>query len=336
MKFQKILIIRLSSIGDIVLSTPLLRAVRNKFPEASIHFAVKKEFVQLLRYNPHVDELIVVDSANMSTSLQQIRKENYDWVIDIHQSSRSYQLRSAAKNALITSYPKNRLKRSLLIRLKWNLYKTIEPVYQRYFKAVEKFNITDDGKGTEVFVSDAEEKKINDILLPTHVNNRPLVAICPGAKFANKRWTKEGFIEISQKLQQTHGACIAILGGPGEEGLCEEIKASIGADAINLAGKLSLLESAVVLKRSKLVLVNDSGMLHLAQSQKTPVVAIFGPTVKEFGFFPLENKSTVIETTISCRPCTKMGLDKCPKGHHKCMVDISANQVYQATEEYLK
>lgn len=342
MELNKILIIRLSSIGDIVLSTPLVRAIRKKYPSAIIDFAIKKEYAILMQHNPHINKLIIVDSKNMQDSKEQVKKNKYDWIIDIQKSSRGSQLSTdglLSVHARITTYTKQRFTRFFLIKFKWNFYKEIKPVYKRYFEAVEKFDIKDDGEGTEIFFTNKEEEKINQILSEyfgmTHNLSHGLITIAPGARFSNKRWIKEGFIEIAKKVQASHQASIAILGGPGEEELCQEIQKGISGKVINLAGKLNLLESAALMKKSKLVVENDSGMLHLAQSQKVPVVAIFGPTVNEFGFFPLPEKSTVIEYKINCRPCTKMGMNHCPKGHHLCMKAITADEVYNAMINYL-
>ena len=334
MDIHKILVIRLSSIGDIVLASPLVRALRKQYPSASIDFAIKKEFAVLMQYNPYINQLILVDSKDMTTAQKQVKENNYDWIIDIQRSSRASQLMHGSDAPLATSYSKQKWARFFLVQYKWNLYKQVKPVYQRYFEAVEKQGVKDDGTGTEIFLTFAEEKKVL-ALLPFLETNQPVVTICPGAKFNNKRWTKEGFIEVSRQLQSLHQAHIVVLGGPGEEALCQEIATSIGGKVSNLAGQLSLLESAAVLKHSRVVVANDSGLMHLAQSQKTPVVAIYGPTVKEFGFFPLETHSTVLETQLGCRPCTKMGRDTCPKGHHHCMKWITPADVYTAVQKYL-
>lgn len=340
----KILIIRLSSIGDIVLASPLIRAVHKQYPNAIIDFAIKKEFAVLMRHNPNINNLIIVDSSSMKESIESVKNGKYDWIIDIQKASRASQLINGAGAKLVTSYNKQRWNRFFLINFKWNKYKENKPVYQRYFEAVEQYNVKDDGEGTEIFITDIEEKKINSILAENKIDTgKPLITICPGAKFANKTWSKEGFIELAKKLQTEHNANIALLGGPDENALCNEIavKTRHGASpvmpgiVVNLAGQLSLLESAALLKKSQLVIANDSGLMHMAQSQKTPVITIFGPTVKQFGFYPIEKDSTVIETNLGCRPCTKMGMDKCPKGHHKCMKDISVDMVYEPVKKYI-
>ncbi len=336
MEFKKILIVRLSSMGDIILSTPLLRAIKQAYPKAIIDFAIKKEFALLMKYNPQINELIMVDTEDMETSRKKIRDAKYDWIIDIQKSSRASQLLSGAGAGLMTTYHKDRFNRFLLINFKWNRFTNIKPVYKRYFEAVEKFNIEADAEGTEIFFSAEEEKSVDQMLQQYGLGSGiPFVTLCPGAKHATKEWTKDGYTELAKRLIEKYHCPIVLLGGPGDEKRCEEIRSDIPINCINLAGKLNLLESAALLKKTKLAVTNDSGLMHLAQSQKTPVVAIYGPTVREFGFYPLEKQSTVIETTISCRPCSKMGSNVCPKGHHKCMKDISVEKVFEATHNYL-
>lgn len=336
-KIHKILVIRLSSIGDVVLASPLIRALRKSFPTAEIHFAVKKEFASLVVYNPHLDKIIQVDSENMEPSISEIAQQGYDWVIDIQQTSRSYQIRTTIKNAHITSFSKQKLKRFLLINLKSNFYgPSITPMYQRYFEAVDKYNVKDDGAGTEVCLTDEIHSNVNSILTKHGIGNEDtLIAVCPGAAFVNKQWTLEGYTEVINNLKSDTANKVVLLGGPNDIGLCEQIENAVDSPVINLAGKLNLLESAAVLKKVKVALTNDSGLMHLAQSQKTAVVATFGPTVKEFGFFPMPERSTVMEVKVSCRPCTKMGLNTCPKGHHHCMKHIDASAVIQALKTYL-
>lgn len=334
---KKILVVRLSSIGDIILSTPLVRVLRHNFPQTKIHFAIKQEFASLIKHNPHVDKIIEVESKDMTTSRQVITDEHYDWVLNIQKSHRATQLLSGVPRQKISTYSKERLLRFLLIQFKWNFYQQIKPVYQRYFEAAHQWHLFDDGLGTEVFVPSTEQHHIQT-LLESHFGKekKKLVAICPGATYASKRWTISGFQQVIQRLISQYRCSILLLGGSAETELCQVLEQQVSsADILNLAGKLSLLGSAAALKTCQVALTNDSGLMHLAQAQKTPVVALFGPTVKEFGFFPIPNQSTVIETQLSCRPCTKMGRDECPLGHHRCMRDLTAESVWTAVAEYL-
>jgi ADP-heptose:LPS heptosyltransferase len=162
-----------------------------------------------------------------------------------------------------------------------------------------------------------------------------LAVICPGAAHFNKRWNPEGFITTARSLINDASAFVVVHGGKADATLCGSIAENIGGSVANFAGSFSLSESAALLKLSRVVIANDSGLLHMAQSQKIPVVAIYGPTTRELGYFPLEENSTVIEVPLYCRPCTHNGLEKCPRKHFRCMNEITADQVITASLKYL-
>lgn len=335
---RHILIIRFSSIGDIILTSPLIRAVRRQYPEAEISFAVKKEFFDVVKHNPHIDRFFVYDKQAEGKALKALRQEvkatRFDWIIDIHKNFRSLFLKYGSGAALKTSYSKQIFKRTLLVKLGINRYKTIKPVYLRYFEAVKKKNIVDDGQGTEVFVADQMVNAMRERLSDDGclVADRALVAVCPGARWATKRWMSEGFQEVARRLVQDHKAFIILLGGKGDAATCQQIHQTLPNDSLNYAGQLSLLESSAMLSFSRIVITNDTGMMHMAQAQKRPVVAIFGCTTKELGYFPIPENSVVVEHALSCRPCTHNGRHECPKKHYDCMKKITPDQVFEAAE----
>jgi lipopolysaccharide heptosyltransferase II len=338
---HKILIIRLSSIGDIILTTPLLRSIRATYPLAVITYITKKQYASLLVDSPYIGELIAFDKSEGFRGLRkikrQLRDQHFDACLDIHNNWRSRFLRFGLGARLITTYPKYIIRRSLLVRFKINLYRHIRPVYLRYFEAARKLNVQYDGKGSEIHFPEAASEKVTGILKSFgYAFDTPLVVICPGATYFNKKWLTEGFIKTGRYLRDEKSAFVIIHGGRDDRDVCENIAAQIGDHSCSLAGTLSLPESAALLKSSSLVIANDSGLLHMAQSQKRPVVGIYGPTTRELGFFPIEENSTVVETSLSCRPCTPKGLNYCPKGHFKCMKDISPEMVIQAALPYLK
>lgn len=336
----KILIIRLSSIGDVILTTPLVRSLRHKFRDAQIDFVIKKSFAEVMETNPHINHLYIFDK-NVKNDLHRMRNEiqsaNYDWVIDIHKNFRSVYLRHGAKNGIVTTYNKQVFHRTLLVWFGINRYRDVKPVFLRYFEAVKNFQVEWDKKYTELVISDKELNEVRDILLKRKCDfNKPLIAICPGASFKNKQWKMEGFAEVADYFVEKQNAGIVFLGGKNDAGLCRTIQHKMKHSSIDVAGELSLRKSAAVLKISQLVFTNDSGLMHVAQSQKKPVVAIFGPTVRELGYFPFPQYSTVIEKLLKCRPCTHNGLNHCPKKHFKCMNEISSKEVIEAGEKLLK
>jgi lipopolysaccharide heptosyltransferase II len=337
---RKILVVRLSSIGDIILTTPLLRSLKNNLPKAQITFVVKKQYEELLATSPYVDYLVTFEKKEGFGGLQRLKRylaeQGFDIYIDIHKNWRSRYLGLCLPIKKSTTYSKYIFKRTLLIGFKINLFEQIIPVYQRYFESVRDFGIQYDGLGTQIFVPDIKSDKVREMLSSKGYSfDDPLVIVCPSATYSNKRWKKNGFIETAQYLIKHQSVYIVVHGGQEDIPLCSQIASAIGKRVVSMAGMLSLSESAALLKFSSLVIANDSGLLHLAQSQKRPVIGIYGPTTREFGYFPIEENSTVIETDLNCRPCTHNGLNKCPRKHFRCMNDITAEKVIQAALQYL-
>ncbi len=334
---QKILIIRLSSIGDIVLSTPVVRCLRKAFPKAKIDYVVKQEFLGLVKSNPHLNHVHTFAKSSGYRGLSAIKKKiqetGYDIIVDIHKNYRSRYLRFGSGAKKIAVYRKRLFVRALLVLFKLNLYGSPKPVYLRYFEAVEGLGVRYDGKGTEVVVPQREAIHIEQLLKSEGYSaSRPLLVLCPGASSFNKRWPSERFVAVGRHFLHSKAYRVALLGGAEERQICESIRKGISSDVTNFAGRLKLVQSAALLGGASIVLTNDSGMMHLAQSQKRAVVALFGPTTKELGFFPMEEKSRVVEVKLRCRPCTTKGLRRCPKKHFQCMRNISSEQVISALE----
>jgi lipopolysaccharide heptosyltransferase II len=337
----KILVIRMSSIGDIILTTPLLRCLKKRYPETDITFVVKEQFAVLLSHSPYIDNLVPFSSktgfAGLRSLKKKLRTEKYDLVIDIHKNLRSIYLRTFIGAGKVTGYSKQILRRTVLIWLRINLFKKIKPVFLRYFESVRNFDVAYDGAGTEITVPEAISSRVKGIVAKTGYvsGSGPLVILCPGATYLNKKWLPERFAETARILAGSGNTFIIVHGGKGDEQLCESIARQAGPKTINMAGKFDLLETAALLKSANLVIANDSGLLHLAQSQKTPVTGIYGATVRELGFFPMDGKSTVVEIPLYCRPCTHKGLDRCPEKHFRCMKDITTDSVTAAAMQLL-
>ncbi len=334
---QKILIIRLSSIGDIVLTTPVIRCLRKKYPDAEITFLIKQEFLDLIKTNPHLNHII---TYNKSTGLQglasikkQIQETRFNVIVDIHKNLRSLYLRFRSGSKKITRYHKQQFKRFLYVLFKINRYGDAKHVYLRYFEAVELLGVRYDQQGTEVFIPEQETEFIEDQLSTNGFDtSQPLLIICPGASSNNKRWLTDRFLEVARYFLKEKNYQIAFLGGPTDVAMCDSMQKQMGQKVMNFAGQLKLIQSAALLQKASIVLTNDSGMMHLAQSQKKPLVAIFGPTSEELGYYPLPENSHVVSVDLKCRPCTPWGANQCPKGHFKCMKDIESKQVIEAIE----
>lgn len=338
---KNILIARLSSIGDIILTTPVIRAVRNTFPDARITFLVKEEFLELLKFHPSVNELITFRKSTGIKGLLALRKNlrsrEFDCFIDLHNNLRTRFLRQSLHFRISATYGKESLKRWLLVTFRINLMKSSKPVFLKYFDAVKSLGISYDEKGTEIFTPAESRLKVIGLLTEAGIDqSKPLFVLCPGASFSNKQWLPERFAELAGLIMKEMTGQVVFLGGPGDRAICDSIISMTPEKALNLAGKLTLLESAALAQMASCVVSNDSGMMHLAQSQGTAVVAIFGPTSRELGFFPLPQSSRVVEHNVSCRPCTTKGLNHCPKGHFLCMKGIEAATVFEAIRNIAK
>lgn len=316
---MKILIIRLSSIGDIVLATPLARCLRNKFPSAQIDFLVKKKYSEILSANPYISNLIFFEN-NIFESAKRIKKEKYDFILDVHNNFRTFLL-VLFSGAKILRYKNYMFRRFFLSEFGLNFYKEKVPVFQRYLKTAESLGILYDNKGLDFFIDKNAENKFEQI----HTNQ--CVGICPVAVWKTKRWLKRNFVGLAKKILEKQDCEIIIFGGKNDFDYCENIKILIGPKAKNLCG-LSLKETAVALKKCKYLVTNDTGLMHIAGALKIPTISIFGPTVEEFGFYPQSEKSKVISKNYFCKPCSTKGSGKCPVGDFRCMTEISIEEVF--------
>jgi len=337
---KNILIARLSSIGDIILTSPALRCLRKAFPEVKITFLVKKEFIDLVIYNPNINEVISFDKTGGWKALIDLRKliwsKKFDWFIDLHNNLRTNLLKRTIGFDLVTTYHKESFRRYLLVKFGKNFFREARPIYLKYFDALKYRNINYDGEGTNVFIPESSMLAIQNKLGSERFRpEKGLLVICPGASFSNKQWLPERFGEVADHFIEASGMEVVFLGGKNDRELCNTIIRGMRSKALNYAGELPILLSATLLQKATAVLTNDSGMMHLAQSQGTAVVAIFGPTTRELGFFPIPQNSMVIEKEVSCRPCTTKGLNYCPKKHFRCMNSIETKEIVEALSGFI-
>ncbi len=341
---DKILIIRFSSLGDILLASPLLRVVRKRFPAAQIDFLVKKEYADLVRYNPNITHVIQMnrgDWPDLRSMGSVIRKQKYDVIIDLHNGLRSRYIRMTARCPRRSVIDKRLISRFLLVHTKRNFYRDIVPVTQRYLETAKLLGIEDDGGGLDIDVP-AEIQSLVDARLNKYHLDRfdRVVGFAPTARHFTKRWPQEKFVECGVELLKNGSSKILIFGAKHEAEYCGDIahlinNAAGGPGAENLAADFSILETGAAMDRCDVIISNDSGLMHLAAARKKKLVAIFGSTVREFGFFPFRSDAAVIENIgLRCRPCSHIGRESCPKGHFKCMMDISVAQVVSAAEAF--
>jgi lipopolysaccharide heptosyltransferase II len=324
---QKILIIRFSSAGDIILTSLFVRALRKRFADAEIHYLTKEEFAPLVKHSPYVDRVVTIgkewgirDLARLKSELIRENGDDYDIVFDLHDSLRSRYFR-ATLGRRVAIFRKPTFRKWLLVRRKINRLRPIVPIPERYLEVGREFGLVNDGEGLDLFIGNTFAP-----LLP--LEGRPTVAFAPGARHATKQWPPEYFIELGRDLVRDTNARIVLLGSPEERELCGRIASAIEGETVNLAGRATMLEAAAAVDTCDLVVTNDSAMAHVAAARKRPVVAIFGSTVQEFGFAPYGTRSVIVENEgLYCRPCTTIGRESCPEGHFRCMREVTAGRV---------
>lgn len=335
---QKILIIRFSSIGDIVMATPLLRVLHERFPTSHIDFVVRKEYTELVQNNKNLNHIYEFNAKTGFSELHklknQLRVEHYDLVIDIHNSLRSRYLRWILGANDVVVIHKRIFARTMLIRLKKNFYNSVVSVIDRYIEPVQKYGVANDGKGLELYISDEIRAQTSKKMEKFGIHQfSTMVGFCPSAKHYTKCWPKERFAELGIALAKIYNTKILLFGDSVDKHRCVAISNAINdrngkGSAVDLSGDLSLLESAVAMEKCNLIVTNDSGLMHIATAMKKKVVAIFGPTVREFGFFPVGKEQIVLELEgLYCRPCSHVGGKICPEGHFRCMKEIQVNEV---------
>jgi heptosyltransferase-2 len=199
---------------------------------------------------------------------------------------------------------------------------------------VSELSIKNDNQGLDVFVP---EEIIERMKSRVNFSDKDfLIAIAPSAKHGTKAWLMDRFAQLGDKLIKEFKSKIILLGGGDDIDRCSKIARMMNSDVINLCGMTTLLEASAILKLCKLLVTNDSGLMHIGSAMGTKIVAIFGSTVKEFGFFPHGTRNIVVEKNLSCRPCSHIGRDRCPRGHFKCMTDIQVDDVFKACIKLLE
>lgn len=337
---NKILLIRFSSIGDILLLSPLIRALRNTFPDAQIDFVTKSVYRELLIFNPNISNVIFLETdtfKELRALRRRLHNERYDLVIDVHNSLRSKYIRYFFPGRIFV-LKKNSIIRFMLVNFGWNFYREIKSIVDRYFDTVQCLKVNRDHLGLELYFPEDTIMSVKSFFERMHfyANDNKVVGFVPSAKHLTKRWLPERFVELGVRIVREMNVKILIMGGKEDAEYCGDIAQMINRNvnnnvAVNCAGTLSLLETASAFDTCDLVVSNDTGGMHIASARKRPIVAIFGPTVREFGFSPYGTKSVIIERKdLSCRPCSHIGGKRCPKKHFRCMRDIQVDDVFRA------
>jgi lipopolysaccharide heptosyltransferase II len=312
----KILLLRLSSLGDIVLTTALITALRERYPESRIDLVIASEYESIVSVLPDVSRVHVFNKSTGLKGLRALRRslknERYDYVLDLHNVLRTRILRRGLGKH-ISVIDKRTFRRWMLVRFKRDFLKVAPDVIGRYFETAKALKVVDDGRPPK--------------LKATHERNPKRIAVAPGARHWNKRWPAEYYRDLAQTLLDK-GYEVVFYGSRADVETIEQIRNGLTGNHRSLADETTITEAAHSLAKCAAAITNDSGLMHIAQAVGTPVVTLFGPTVQRFGFAPRTANSVVLEVKgLYCRPCTAIGLDHCPEKHFRCMREITPEQV---------
>ena len=329
----KFLIIRFSSIGDIVLTTPVIRCLRKQYPGDEIHFLTKQSFRGIVAHNPYIDKIHTLENS-FERMLQELALEEFDYVIDLHHNLRTLRIKKFLKKAKSFSFNKLNVEKFILTNFKINTLPK-KHIVDRNFECIRSLNVVNDGLGLDYFIPQLDEVKNNDLPL-SHMHG--YIAVVIGAALATKKLPLHKLQELCAAINHP----IILLGGKEDY---EDGKTIAQQDEIkiyNACGKFNLNESADLVKKSKLVVTHDTGLMHIAAALQKPVISVWGNTVPAFGMYPYYGqKSTmhydVVEINkLWCRPCSKIGYKKCPRGHFKCMENIAVNDIVNLVQQRLR
>jgi ADP-heptose:LPS heptosyltransferase len=331
---MKFLVIRFSSIGDIVLTTPVVRCLKKQLVTAEVHYLTKASFRPILEANPYIDKIYCLGGGtgpgdDFVALIETLRRENFDYVIDLHHNLRTWKVKRALRKKSF-SFDKLNIGKWLYTNLKWNRLPAVH-IVDRYMGTVAGFGVRNDGAGLDYFIPAADELKPGDI--PT-AHQAGYVGIVIGAALPTKKLPFHKLAEVCERARHP----LILLGGPEDAAEGDRLAALDPIKIYNACGKFNINESAGLVRQAKLIVTHDTGLMHIAAAFKRPVLSIWGNTVPGFGMYPYYGENflyhfrptgrtlfgelpyAMMEVKgLSCRPCSKIGFQKCPKGHFKCM-----------------
>lgn len=326
----KILIIRLSSIGDIVLTTPIVRCIKKQVPNAEVHYLTKASNAIILNNNTYIDKIHCY-SNSLSETISELKKENYTLIIDLHKKLRSlivcFRLHKPVK-----SFDPLRIKKWLFV--KWKINKMPNKhIVDRYFDATKGLDIINDGEGLDYFLN--EEDYIAPDALPLSFQDG-YVAIVVGSRHNTKQMPIDMMIKLCNGIDKS----IVLLGDKNDRYKAVKIENAVGARVFNGCGAYNLNQTASLIKNSYGVITPDTGLMHIAAALDKNIISVWGNTVPEFGMYPYMSKDSKAEVNIfeeknlSCRPCHKLGYSKCPKKHFRCMRNLDIDKIISITNNW--
>ncbi len=306
---MKVLVIRFSSIGDIVLTSPVVRALKEQ-AKAEVHFLTKLPFVPVLEHNPYIQKVHTISSVFEKT-INELKKEKFDYIIDLHHNLRSLRFKKAL-GVPSFSFNKLNIEKWLLVNLKWNRMPSLH-IVDRYLDTCKSLGIINDGKGLDYFISEKDEVSM-DTLAP--IFKQGYIGLVIGAQHSTKRLPLKQLSKICKESTKP----IIVLGGKEDAANGWHLE-QIAPDRIyNACGKYSINQSASLVKQAEVIISNDTGLMHIAAAFQKKIIMIWGNTMPDFGMYPYNTEHINFEVKgLSCRPCSKIGFENCPKKHFRCM-----------------
>ncbi|GAC1451150.1 MAG: glycosyltransferase family 9 protein [Chitinophagaceae bacterium] len=329
---MKFLIIRFSSIGDMVLTTPVVRCLKKQVLTAEVHYLTKKTFAKIVEANPYIDKIHYLDH-DLAATINLLQQEDFDYVIDLHHNLRTASVKRALQKKGF-SFNKLNLQKWLLTAFKINKMPAAH-IVDRYMETIASFGVKNDGAGLDYFIAPGDVVKEKDI--PTS-HQAGYIGLVIGAAYNTKKYP----LHKLEVFCKTVNHPVIILGGKEDAVTGQQLSAIDPFKIYNACGKFNLSESADLVRRAKLIITNDTGLMHIAAAFKRPVISLWGNTVPAFGMYPYYGENylshrqqlpyDIMEVNhLSCRPCSKIGYNKCPRGHFNCMELIAVEELLQKT-----
>ncbi len=339
MRYKRILIVQTAFIGDVILSTPLVRSIRKTFPDSFISFLLIPQTKEVLANNPHLNEVLVYDKRRNKGAgeflriVKRIAERKFDLAMIPHRSLRSALLAYLSRIPERIGFDKSA--GSFLFTRRLVYHDNMHEV-DRNLSLLSDFNHLPENRGPELFPSFEDFFYVRQLLSECGIKeDDKIVGIAPGSVWPTKRWISERFGEVSQLLMEKAGAKVIFLGSEEDRNLCERIAGSMEKKPKILAGETNILQSAAAVSFCKVILSNDSAPVHIASAMRRPVVAIFGSTIPEFGFAPYGRGHVIVQKKMDCRPCGIHGKRRCSEKHFRCMKDITTEEVFEAVRSFL-
>lgn len=312
-----------------MLTTPVVRCLKQQLPDAEIHYITKPENKLLLSGNPYINKLLLLQPSIWNT-IAELRKEKYDYIIDLHHNQRTLLIK-AILGVKSFSFNKLNFEKGLLTTFKINRMPG-KHIVDRYMETVQLLGVKNDNRGLDFFIDAKDEVDVTN--LPAAFHNG-YIGWAIGAKQNTKKLPLQKIIDSINKLNTP----VILLGGKEDTAAGEEIiKNTFGKQVYNACGKYNLGQSASLVKQATAIVTNDTGLMHIAAAFNKRIISVWGSTVPAFGMYPYlpanTNAPAIIEVSgLSCRPCSKLGYAKCPLGHFKCMNDIEVRRIVEVSSE---